>query len=231
MDQVHKNSVEAVSSVSPPIKTTDALISTSDDIVLSAVSADCLPITIAKQDGSAFAIIHAGWKGLIAGVIQSCISSFIKDEVDLSAWIGPSISSKHYEVDKAFYDAFLSSDEASLSNFNKIRSDKWLFSLQGEAHRILKKYDVEPIAMFQEFYQECKSSFIFHNLSQTSIIHKSIKKTRQNLLKIDFKGLPHSISKSPHFIDFFHGILFSIKGTFFSNKSIVLVIFSNLLKK
>ena len=143
MDQVHKHYVQAISSVSPPLKTTDALISTSDEIILSAVSADCLPITISKQDGSAFAIIHAGWKGLIAGVIQSCISSFIKDEVDLSAWIGPSISSKHYEVDKEFYDAFLSSDEASLSNFNKIRSDKWLFSLQGEAHRILKKYDVE----------------------------------------------------------------------------------------
>ena len=46
-------------------------------------------------------------------------------------------------MDKVFYDAFLSSDEASLSNFNKIRSDKWLFSLQGEAQRILKKYDVE----------------------------------------------------------------------------------------
>lgn len=143
MDQVHKHSVEAVSSVSPPIKTTDALISTSNDIVLSAVSADCLPITISKQDGSAFAIIHAGWKGLISGVIQSCISSFTKDKVHLSAWIGPSISKKYYEVDKVFYDAFLSSDKASLSNFNKIRSDKWLFSLQGEAHRILKKYDVE----------------------------------------------------------------------------------------
>ena len=143
MDEVHKHYVQAISSVSPPLKTTDALISTSDEIILSAVSADCLPITISKQDGSAFAIIHAGWKGLISGVIQSCLSSFIKDEVDLSAWIGPSISSKHYEVDKEFYDAFLSSDEASLSNFNKIRSDKWLFSLQGEAHRILKKYDVE----------------------------------------------------------------------------------------
>ena len=131
MDQVHKHYVQAISSVSPPLKTTDALISTSDDIILSAVSADFLPITISKQDGSAFAIIHAGWKGLISGVIQSCISSFTKDEVHLSAWIGPSISSKHYEVDKEFYDAFLSSDEASLSNFNKIRSDKWLFSLQG----------------------------------------------------------------------------------------------------
>ena len=49
-----------------------------------------------------------------------------------------------------------------------------LLELFNEKHNVLKKYDVEPIAMFQEFYQECKSSFIFHNLSQTSILHKSI---------------------------------------------------------
>ena len=35
-------------------------------------------------------------------------------------------------------------------------------------------YDIIPIDMFEEFYQICKNTFIFHNLSQTSNLHKSI---------------------------------------------------------
>ena len=145
MHQTHSNRVIVLNKNNKNFKNfySDAIITTIKGYALGVVTADCVPILLYDNKRNMIAAIHAGWKGLIAGVIQSCISSFIKDEVDLSAWIGPSISSKHYEVDKEFYDAFLSSDEASLSNFNKIRSDKWLFSLQGEAHRILKKYDVE----------------------------------------------------------------------------------------
>ena len=71
MDQVHGNRVQSISSVSSPIIETDALVSASDNLILGILSADCMPIAISKKDGSVFAIIHAGWKGLISGVIQT----------------------------------------------------------------------------------------------------------------------------------------------------------------
>ena len=143
MDQVHGNRVQSISSVSSPIIETDALVSASDNLILGILSADCLPIAISKKDGSVFAIIHAGWRGLISGVIQTCLSSFIKDEIKLTAWIGPSISGGFYEVGSELYDAFMKSDEHSQSNFKRVNSKKWLFDLNGEAKRILKNHNVE----------------------------------------------------------------------------------------
>jgi DNA mismatch repair protein MutS len=49
-----------------------------------------------------------------------------------------------------------------------------LLSLLQENHDIYKKYDIIPIDMFQEFYQICKNTFIFHNLSQTGNLQRSI---------------------------------------------------------
>jgi len=143
MDQVHGNRVQSISSVSSPIIETDALVSASDNLILGILSADCMPIAISKKDGSVFAIIHAGWKGLISGVIQTCLSSFIKDEIKLTAWIGPSISGGFYEVGSELYDAFMKSDEHSQSNFKRVNPKKWLFDLNGEAKRILKNHNVE----------------------------------------------------------------------------------------
>ena len=143
MDQVHGNRVQSISSVSSPIIETDALVSASDNLILGILSADCMPIAISKKDGSVFAIIHAGWRGLISGVIQTCLSSFIKDEIKLTAWIGPSISGGFYEVGSELYDAFMKSDEHSQSNFKRVNPKKWLFDLNGEAKRILKNHNVE----------------------------------------------------------------------------------------
>ena len=143
MDQVHGNRVHSISSVSSPIIETDALVSASDNLILGILSADCMPIAISKKDGSVFAIIHAGWRGLISGVIQTCLSAFIKDEIKLTAWIGPSISGGFYEVGSELYDAFMKSDEHSQSNFKRVNPKKWLFDLNGEAKRILKNHNVE----------------------------------------------------------------------------------------
>ncbi|MDG2019436.1 MAG: peptidoglycan editing factor PgeF [SAR86 cluster bacterium] len=143
MDQVHGNRVQSISSVSSPIIETDALVSASDNLILGILSADCMPIAISKKDGSVFAIIHAGWRGLISGVIQTCLSSFINDEIKLTAWIGPSISGGFYEVGPELYDAFMKSDEHSQSNFKRVNPKKWLFDLNGEAKRILKNHNVE----------------------------------------------------------------------------------------
>ena len=49
-----------------------------------------------------------------------------------------------------------------------------LLELFLEEKDIIKNYDIIPIDMFQEFYQICKNTFIFHNLSQTTTLHKSI---------------------------------------------------------
>ena len=109
---------------------------------LGVLTADCLPIALSKNDGSEFAMLHAGWKGLLSGVIESTLTSFTKSCSDVSAWIGPSISQKNYEVGNDLYESFIDKDDGSESNFIEKGNDKWLFSLHGEAKRILGKYDI-----------------------------------------------------------------------------------------
>ena len=143
MEQVHGDNIESVQAYKAKPKTnTDALFTTEDDIALAALTADCMPIALSRIDGSEFSIIHAGWKGLLSGIIEKSISSFTSDPSLISAWIGPSISCRNYEVDTEFYENFMSKDKESISNFTKKDSTKWFFNLQGEAERILKQFKV-----------------------------------------------------------------------------------------
>ena len=143
MDQVHGNKLEKIFSHSSlPIDETDSLFSSTSNLALGVLTADCLPIALSKKDGSEFAMLHAGWKGLLTGVIESTLTSFTKDCSDVSAWIGPSISQKNYEVGNDLYESFVKKDDESESNFKEKGYDKWLFSLHGEAKRILGKYNI-----------------------------------------------------------------------------------------
>jgi YfiH family protein len=63
-----------------------------------AMSADCLPIVLARtgEDGPAVAVLHAGWKGLLAGIVQA--GAHALGGGALKAAIGPAIGPCCYEV-------------------------------------------------------------------------------------------------------------------------------------
>ena len=87
MNQVHGNSLETIFFHSSlPIDETDSLFSSTSNIALGVLTADCLPIALSKNDGSEFAMLHAGWKGLLSGVIESTLTSFTKGCSDVSAF-------------------------------------------------------------------------------------------------------------------------------------------------
>ena len=144
MDQVHGRSIEKVDCHKTfAIPETDGLLSSSFNLALAVFSADCMPIAISTKDGTEFAVVHAGWKGLFNGVIEACLNAFSSNGSKLNAWIGPSISKKNYEVDQDFYDAFFAKDMKSKSNFSTHGLNKWCFDLQGEATRILSDFGVD----------------------------------------------------------------------------------------
>ncbi len=79
----------------------DAVVSARADRPIGVVTADCVPILAASRSGRAVAAIHAGWKGLAAGVIPAAIVRLREraDGDDLVAVVGPHIGPAHYEVD------------------------------------------------------------------------------------------------------------------------------------
>lgn len=80
----------------------DATITNLKNIFLCATTADCVPILLFDRKKEVVAAIHAGWKGLVGGIIEDTankmIQTYLSDSTDIIALIGPSISIEHYEI-------------------------------------------------------------------------------------------------------------------------------------
>ena len=53
----------------------DGAVSDAPGVVCAVLTADCLPILLARRDGSAVGVAHAGWRGLAAGVVGNAVSA------------------------------------------------------------------------------------------------------------------------------------------------------------
>lgn len=83
----------------------DGLLTRAAGPVLSILSADCGTVVVEGEDG--LAVLHAGWRGLVGGVIEAGIAAL---GAPARAWIGPCIRSCCYEVGSEVIDAFRSRD-------------------------------------------------------------------------------------------------------------------------
>jgi len=82
----------------------DAITSSDPAQLLAVRTADCVPVLLASSDGHRVAAIHAGWKGLVAGVIPNAAkalgaSAFV-------AAIGPCMGLEAFEVDEDVAEKF-----------------------------------------------------------------------------------------------------------------------------
>lgn len=95
----------------------DALVTDSDSVAVSVVTADCLPIVI---DGpERLAVIHAGWRGLAQRIIETTLDRLSGDAEAFHVWIGPAIGACCYEVDWQVADRVAAvSDETVIHRTN-----------------------------------------------------------------------------------------------------------------
>jgi len=84
-----------------PLKATDGLATSTAGLPLLLCFADCVPVVLVAP-GPAVAVVHAGWRGALSGIVargaevlaQQCVC----DPADLAAYVGPHIGACHYEV-------------------------------------------------------------------------------------------------------------------------------------
>lgn len=109
---VHGSQVEIVNNnhAGQLIKNTDGLISNAKDIALAVTVADCLPIILYDPEHHAVGLLHAGWRGLAAGIIENALTKmadhFNTEPEQLQVAIGPSIHQCHYQVGSDLLDVF-----------------------------------------------------------------------------------------------------------------------------
>lgn len=106
--QVHAADViDAGASDSGVLGEADGLFTAGPGPVLAILAADCAPVVLRGSEG--VAIVHAGWRGLAAGVVAKGVER-VGDV--LGAWVGPAIRACCYEVGPEVVSAFR---EAGLS--------------------------------------------------------------------------------------------------------------------
>ncbi len=123
----------------------DASFTTQPDIVLAILTADCLPILLSADDGSEIAAIHAGWRGLSSGIVDSTVARLRTPRARLLAWIGPAIAAASYEVGDEVRDAFVSASSQAGDAFVPTRRGHWRCDLPALARQRLRRLGVEKI--------------------------------------------------------------------------------------
>ena len=76
----------------------DAIVSDDPTRVISVRVADCVPVLLASDDGRIVAAAHAGWRGVVAGVVIEAMNEMRTDGARCIAAIGPCIGMDAFEV-------------------------------------------------------------------------------------------------------------------------------------
>ncbi len=109
--QVHGHAVVDADAVAAcEVPEADAAVSRQYGRVLAILTADCLPVLFAADDGSVIGAAHAGWRGLAAGVLEATVSAMAVPPQRIVAWIGPGIRQPAFEVGADVRDAFVAAD-------------------------------------------------------------------------------------------------------------------------
>lgn len=110
--QVHGTRVvSAAECRAEPPPEADAVVSGEPGVPIGVVTADCVPLLLASGSGRVVAAVHAGWRGLAAGVVAQSIDALRRklgergSDEPLLAAVGPHIGPCCYEVDTPVLDA------------------------------------------------------------------------------------------------------------------------------
>lgn len=105
-------------------KKADAAYTTLPQHICAVMTADCLPILLCNRDGTHVAAIHAGWRGLLHGVIENTLAAMNVPAENMLAWLGPAISANVYEVGDEVRQLFLDDNPDTHVAFLPSRNDQ-----------------------------------------------------------------------------------------------------------
>lgn len=142
LNQTHSNkAVNAI--VSPMPLEADASYTDAAGVVCIVLTADCLPLLACSADGNKIAAIHAGWRGLLHGIIDNTVAALQTNQ--LSIWLGPAIGPNHFEVGGEVRNMFISRSPDYAAAFTPQTSDKWLADIYRLARINLHKLGITEI--------------------------------------------------------------------------------------
>ena len=144
LQQVHHRHV-INAGITESVTQADAAFTIDKNIVCAVMTADCLPVVLSDNQAQCIGIAHAGWKGMLHGVLQNTIRKMSDFSRPDYAWLGPAIGPASFEVGTDVYQAFNQQNNQFKQAFVIKSNGKWNFNLYLAASIILKASGVNHI--------------------------------------------------------------------------------------
>ena len=146
LHQIHSTRVVHGDEVDADVTEADAIWTDRPDTVCAVLVADCMPILLADRGGRCVAAVHAGWRGLAAGILQQTIAALPVPASALAACIGPCISAAAYEVGPEVpREMRRQGVEPVVPPAGSASSDRCLLDLSATARRVLVDSGVSAV--------------------------------------------------------------------------------------
>ena len=144
LKQVHGVAVvDAAQSGSEP--EADGAFAARPGAVCTVLTADCLPVLLCNRDGTKVAALHAGWRGLVGGVIEAGVKALGVPGNELLAWLGPAIGPASFEVGPEVRAAFVRHDTEAAQAFQAAQDGKYLADIYQLARLRLQRLGVAAV--------------------------------------------------------------------------------------
>lgn len=168
LDQVHGNNViEHHAKWFSQTPQADACYTTQHNLVCAVMTADCLPVLFCNQEGTQVAAAHAGWRGLLDGILENTLATFA-DPKQVMVYLGPAISVDAFEIGQEVYQAFKAQNSIYDDAFHAHRHNKCHADLYHLAQLKLQQQGVVKItAAKQCTYQNQTDFFSYRRDGQT----------------------------------------------------------------
>jgi polyphenol oxidase len=149
LNQVHGTKVIELDALTEHNQSADGACTAVQGGACTVMVADCLPILLANQQGTAVAALHAGWRGLAGEAGRGIVEAFFaRDGVKAEqwvAWLGPCIGPLAFEVGEPVRQAFVDASAQAQACFKPLGQEKWLADLPALARQRLQATGVRYI--------------------------------------------------------------------------------------
>jgi YfiH family protein len=151
LTQVHGTSVLDAATVTAAANSADASIAVGSGAVCAVMSADCLPVLLCDRDGRVVGAAHAGWRGLLNGVLENTVQAMRTAGTGtgrITAWLGPAIGPQRFEVGPEVHAAFVARDRRHDAAFKALPDTpgKYLADIYSLARLALAEAGVDRIS-------------------------------------------------------------------------------------
>jgi polyphenol oxidase len=148
LQQVHGTACIPLDATTPDGAVADAALVTAPGVAATIMVADCLPVLFAHASGRAVAAAHAGWRGLVSGVLEATLQALraAAGPGEVVAWLGPAIGPTAFEVGDEVHAAFVAADPAARAHFRTHTTPgKWWADLPALARQRLRSAGVASV--------------------------------------------------------------------------------------